>query len=112
MLKVKVTKKEILRHYKNVISAGYCNLQYLLNEKDSKFYTCGVYGWNSDIYEINDNTCICTGYRPFGNVKVDYDIQEKYDNEARAICCSDLQYEQKKKKVNKLLDEFIMEVLK
>lgn len=111
-MKIKVTKKEIMENCKNVICVGYCNLQWLLNCLEPKFCTYGVYGWNSDIYKINNNTCICTGYRPFGNIEVNYNIQKKYDDEARAICCDySLTYDQQKKKVSKLLDKFILEVM-
>lgn len=44
-MKVKVTKKEIRENYKNVISVGYCELQYLLRGKNPNFYTSGIYGW-------------------------------------------------------------------
>ena len=112
-MKIKVAKKEIMENYKNVICVGYCDLCYLLKCIEPRFFTNGVYGWNSDIYEINENTCICTGYRPFGNISANgRNIIKKYDNKAKAIWYNyDLTYDQQKKKVSKLLDKFILEVL-
>ena len=114
MLKVQVTKKQIVDNYKNVISVGYCDLQYLLRFKDARFYTAGVYGWNADIYEINYNTAIVTGYRPFGNIKVDYGILKGFESRASHILNLSglLTYDEQKKAINDLLNEFIQVVLK
>lgn len=112
-MKVKVTKKEIRENYKNVISVGYCQLQYLLRGKNPNFYTSGIYGWNSDIYEINYNTCLVTGYSPFGNIEIERNTIQKYEEKARKICCDySLDWEQQTKKLDKLLDKFINEVVK
>ena len=80
---MKVTQKLIKGMYKNQIRLGYCELQTLLGYFERKFFTCGVYGWNADIYQINYNTCIITGYRPFGNISVERDIVNKYEEEAK-----------------------------
>lgn len=111
MLKVKVRKKDIVDSYKNIISVGYCDIQTLLRGKDARFYTSGVHGWNADIYEIDYNTCIITGYRPFGNIHASYNgICKKYDNKAREIIQNrNLTYEQQCEKTNTLLDEFVQE---
>ena len=112
-MKVKVTKKEIKENYKNVISVGYCELQYLLRGKNPNFYTSGVYDWGADIYQINYNTCIVTGYRSFGNIKIERDTIQKYEEKARKICRDySLNWEQETKKLDKLLDKFIKEVIK
>ncbi len=65
-MKTKVTKKQIMNNYPSILSLGYCELQQLLNHFSPSYYTCGVYGWNADIYIIDD-ICIAAGYRPFGN---------------------------------------------
>lgn len=110
-MKIKVTKKQIMKGYYNIICTGYCNLQALLNYVEPDYYTCGVYGWNSDVYKINNNTCIVTGYRPFGNIR-NYDLVKKYEQKAEKIIYNnDLDYEVKKKKLNKLLDKFVKETL-
>lgn len=111
-MKLNVTAKQIKDNYKNIICVGYCDLQYLLRCKDADFYTCGVYGWNADIYKINNSTVIVTGYRPFGNIEA-YDLIEKYEKKAEKIYCDhSLEYKQIAKKLDKLLDKFINEALK
>ena len=108
---IKVNKKDILDSYSNVISIGYCSLQYLLKCKDTRLYTCGVYGWNANIYHINNSTCIVTGYRPFGNIYPKYDIIKKYEDKARKLYLGDNAWQEKNKKLEKLLDKFIKEVI-
>ena len=69
-------------------------------------FTSGVYGWNADIYDIN-NVAIVTGYRPFGNIHVDYDIIREYNNRAKELISDNgIEYEKKKELVNDLLLEF------
>lgn len=63
----------------NVICLGYCVNQRLIARFTPRFYTCGVYGWNADIYDFG-NFAICTGYRPFGNESKELrDICDKYE---------------------------------
>ena len=50
-MKVKTTRKAIVNGSCNVKCAGYCDLSYLLNNHSPIAYTCGVYGWNFDVYE-------------------------------------------------------------
>lgn len=108
---IKVNKKDILDSYSNVISIGYCSLQYLLNCKDSKMYTCGVYGWNASIYHISNSTSIVTGYRPFGNIYPKHEVIRQYEEKARKIYLGDGTWQEKSKKLEKLLDKFISEVV-
>lgn len=111
-MKFKTTKKEILNFYPVTIKTSYCAIQHLLQYQNEIAYTCGVYGWNADIYNIN-GIAICTGYRPFGTVFADYDICDKYDRLARELVNDwNMEHETKKEKVNNLLNEFISEVLK
>ena len=56
--------------YRNVIKVGYCDLQNALIGIEPNFYTAGVYGWNADVYVIDRDTVIVTGYRPFGNIEL------------------------------------------
>lgn len=51
-MKVKTTRKAIVNSSYNVKCAGYCDLSYLLNNHSPIAYTCGVYGWNFDVYEV------------------------------------------------------------
>ena len=104
-------KKFIETWYDKKIRIGYCNAQYLLHYQERKGYTCGVYGWNADIYDI-DGVAIITGYRTFGNYRIDYDLLQKYETKAEKIVLNrELDETQKKRKVNKLLKGLIKKVL-
>ncbi len=61
-MKYKTTRKAIVNGCARVKKANYCDLQNLLRNHDANAYTCGVYGWNFDVYEVYGLT-ICTGYR-------------------------------------------------
>ena len=109
-MKFKTTKKEINQNYKNVICIGYCDAQYLLNGKNPIAYNSGYYGWNYDLYDVN-GVAIVTGYRPFGNIRPDYDTIKKYEDEARKIACNSWgNYQKMLDQVDQLLNQFIEEV--
>ena len=110
-MKTKVTKKQILNSYANVISVGYCRLQNLLSYESERHYTTGVYGWNADIYEINSNTVIVTGYRPFGK-SVSSDIIKEYKDKAALIKSNcNLSCEVQKTRLSTLLNELIAKAI-
>lgn len=110
MAKAKTTRKWVASYY-TCYGTGYCNLQYLLRFQEPRFYTCGVYGWNCDIYTFGDYA-ITTGYRGMiSHVDTQWELGKKYDDEARKILNdSSLNYEQKEQKVNKLLKDFLEKV--
>lgn len=108
-MKFKTTKKAVNGRYRSVIRVGYCDLHYILKHLEPIAYTAGAYGWNADIYNIN-NVVIVTGYRPFGNIKPDYDIVHKYNMMAKDIIHDTKDYTECKEKLNNLINEFIEEV--
>ena len=79
-MKYKTTAKAVRQGYHCIISAGYCDLQGLLSNKSPVAYSCGVYGWNFDVYDI-DGVAIATGYRgmPSQNSKADYKLIREYE---------------------------------
>lgn len=111
IMKFKTTAKEIRENGYNVVRAGYCDLQYLLRGVEPRAYTCGVYGWNFDVYEIDDAheipLTICTGYR--GMVGRRAEGIEEYEEKARKIWdYNDKRpYEEKLAAVSALRAEFI-----
>lgn len=112
-MKVKVNQKQIKENYQNIICVGYCDLCYLLKTKDPNFYTSGIYGWNADIYQIDYNTVIVTGYRPFGNITSNVTgLNSKYNEKARKIYTSNIDYDKICEKLDKLLKEYISDMLK
>ena len=112
-MKFKTTKEAVKEGYRNIVEIGYCGLQHLLYYKNPVAYTCGVYGWNADIYEIGRGSAICTGYRPFGDIRVDYELVKEYDNKARDLIAlsKEFDFAELKEMLDKLLNEFIEKVL-
>ena len=112
-MKFKTTQKAVKEGYRNIIKVGYCDLQYLLYYKNPVAYTCGVYGWNADIYEIGRGSAICTGYRTFGDIRPDYELVREYDKKAEKIVLSWSEYKHDEilKMLDELLNEFIEKVL-
>lgn len=84
-MKTKITKKAITGAYSNVIKVGYCDMQDALKWREPNFYTAGVYGWNSDVYVIDYDTVIVTGYRPFGNVELPREVIDMLNKCAKSI---------------------------
>ena len=88
-MKFKTTKTAINTGYYYKICIGYCDMQYLLNYENPVAYTCGVYGWNADIYDLSDitgyNACIVTGYRPWGNIRANYELNKAAEEKAEKI---------------------------
>ena len=71
--------------YSNVIKVGYCDMQNALKWREPNFYTAGVYGWNADVYVIDHDTVIVTGYRPFGNMELPREVIDTLNKCARSI---------------------------
>lgn len=94
-MKIKTTQKAIKENCKNVFAVGYCEYYELLDKYKAKYYTCGVYGWNANIFiECETDTAIVTGYRTFGkrlNEK-QLAIFEKYNEKARKLKVLQLKY--------------------
>lgn len=112
MAKVKVTRKWVKDNF-YCCSVGYCDLQNLLHYQSADYYTCGVYGWNMDVYAFGDYA-ITTGYRNMiDNVAKDYhSLIHEYDDKARGLLSKmwDIPTEELKAEVNFLLKEFLQKV--
>lgn len=108
-MKIKTTRKAIVNGSVNVKSAGYCDLSSLLYNHSPIAYTCGVYGWNFDVYEVYGVT-ICTGYRNMPGARLK--AIGEYEEKAKAIQFDYENYkgvdghERKKEKIETLLHEF------
>lgn len=109
-MKYQTTAKAIRAEYApcNILSIGYCDAQFLLSPYSPDAYTCGVYGWNFDVYEIN-GIAICTGYRgmPKG---MNYDSSRLrfFEEKARDVC-RNAPYEKRNAILGELLRDFIGE---
>ena len=70
-MKTRVTAKWVRQHFATIYSASYsalCDLESVL--PTPTYYTCGIYGWNADVFILDIDTAVVAGYRPFG-IKVD-----------------------------------------
>ena len=102
----KTTRKSIVNSTasKDLLSVGYCGLATLLQNHSPIAYTCGVYGWNFDVYEVYGKT-ISTGYRGMPGRRAN-NISE-YEKRAEAIRNDwDKPYEKRMEEVEALLKEF------
>lgn len=87
-MKIKTTQKAIKENYGNILAIGYAEYQNLLDKYKADYYTSGVYGWNANIFTIDElDTAIVTGYRHFGEWLNDKQLAifEKYDNKAKKL---------------------------
>ena len=89
-MKYKTTAKALREGYYTIISAGYCELQTLLNYERPIAYSAGVYGWNFDVYEF-DGVAIATGYRgmPSQNSLSNYQLIKEYNGKAEGKSCEE-----------------------
>lgn len=104
MPKFRTTNREMMNE-SVCYAVGYADLQNLFAYKNAVAYTCGVYGWNSDIYCLcNTNTYISTGYRPCGYRLKDSWIYNALDKEAERIRYDNsIAYDDKPKKIDALI---------
>ncbi len=82
-MKYKTTKADVMNGYGFVVSSGFGNLQNLLSLENPVAYTCGVYGWNADVYQF-EGFAIVTGYRPFG-VAISFEMVREVERKAKSI---------------------------
>lgn len=94
-MKYRTTRKAIVNGCANIKSAGFCDLQHLLKNHEPTAYTCGVYGWNFDVYKVYGVT-ICTGYRGMPGERLQG--IEEYEHKAQTVGAPE--------RVERLLKEF------
>ena len=82
-MKYKTTRKAIVNGGANIKCAGFCDLQYLLSNHEPTAYTCGVYGWNFDVYYDVYGVTICTGYRRMPGERLQGIEDEEYEHKAQ-----------------------------
>ena len=114
-MKLKTTKSNIRNNFCTVLTAGYCEIEYLLNYCNPFAYSTGVYGWSCDFYQPSSKfsgVCIATGYNTerLGGKRINYELVKEYEQKARELF---LDYSQmnKREALNNLIDEFIEKAL-
>ena len=107
----KVTRGYINNHYNKVYAVSYCGAQAFLSPLSRFGYNAGKYGWNYDAYDMGNDICITTGYRPIGE-HVDVDKLRLYEQSAERILYDrNKEWQTKQDEINTLLSKFISEVL-
>ena len=107
-MKFKTTQKEIRANYNKIICVPYCGLQTLLNYESPVAYTVRREGWAADIYDMGGGVAIVTGYAPFGNIRLSYELRERYETQAEKIRYDySLSYEQQRESLKGLARDFI-----
>lgn len=112
-MRIKITEKELKDQCERVLAIGYCKGQNLLDLSTAHElgHTTGVYGWKSDIYVYRTLSglyvLISTGYAPVSNTKsIDIAPFEKKAEKIRYD--RELTFEEKREKINLLLDSWVM----
>ena len=82
-MKLEAKKSKIMESY-YCQTVGYCDLQSLFEGVDPDCYTCGVYGWNADVF-TNGGLAVVTGYRPFGKKYFSSEEVREWNVKARLI---------------------------
>ena len=108
-MKFKTTQKAIKQGYRNVIGVSYCALQRLLSCESEIAYTTRIEGWGADIYQFG-NTAIVTGYAPFGNIRPDYEVNQRYEQKAMKAVDGIYNWSERKAILRELIEEYIQEV--
>lgn len=114
-MKSKIAAKDLRSMFKGkAITLGTQEPYYLLRYHNPDWYTCGVYGWNFDAYDI-DGVLIMWGDRGTFGKLADYDRIRFYEDKAKEICnelYKTQTQEQIIQRLNGLIKDFIGETLK
>lgn len=109
-MKMKMTRNQIADlPVDKIVTAGYCDLEYLLSGIDPVGYNAGIYGWNYDVYIIGD-VGILTGYRVPNKYPRAAKVEE-YEQEASKIVSSRMSSLNIISELNKLREAFVAEQL-
>lgn len=107
-MKMRISEKELKKNFKNIYCVGYCELK-MLEYLEPEYYTAGVYGWNADVYKIDNNTLIVTGYRTFGK-QVSKEVVNIYNKLYQELKEKYHYYKNYKEKLSTLLSCFVVAI--
>jgi hypothetical protein len=107
-MKIRISEKELKKNFKNIYCVGYCELK-ILEFIEADYYTAGVYGWNADVYKIDNNTLIVTGYRTFGK-QVPKELVDIYNKMFEELKEKYHYYKNFKEKLDILLNSLIISI--
>lgn len=64
------TNREQRENNSIILGFSYCSIQNIERYLNANAYTCGMYGWKADFYEIDDGVTISTGYTPLNYISL------------------------------------------
>lgn len=105
----KVTRNSVKANYSNIYYVGYCEMYHMLSAFRKVGFSSGVYGWNYNVYEIDIDTCVVTGYRGMYGKRIERKQYEKFEKKAAAIYRDPenrLPYEKRQEKIRKMTLKF------
>ena len=114
-MKEKTTMKYIRQYWGNVYACGYCDLQNIFKYDEPKYYNCGIYGWNCDVYvDFERDIAITTGYRNMTGKWIPRELIDKYSAIAKEIYKEhwDKPYDEIKAALDQNKNNFFDELLK
>lgn len=114
-MKEKTTMKAIRNNWSKVFYAGYCDLQYIFKSVEPRYYNCGVYGWNCDVYvDYKNDIAITTGYRNMTGRRIPDELIEEYSEIAKEISSNIFckPYEEIKNALDENRENFLDELAK
>ena len=114
-MKLQTTKSNVRNNFVTILTAGYCELSYLLKYCNAFAYSAGAYGWNCEFYQPSSKfsgVCIATGYNTdrMGGKRVSYELVKEYEQKAIEVM-NDYAQTNKREALNTLIDEFIEKAL-
>ena len=85
MSKIKMSRSDVFSCWPRVWSLGYCEMSEALRLLDGpRGYTCGVCGWDYDIYDVG-GVAVCAGYRDMPGADVPRWFVQKWEKRARRV---------------------------
>lgn len=109
-MKLKITNKKVKENYARIYNLNTCKSDRILSLFNAFGYTCGIYGWNADFYDI-DGVCVCVGYRSLIGQMPTEEQKKKINKLAEKVDAlrNDFttDWKLKDKKYNKIKNDFI-----
>ena len=106
MTKIKTTRRELAAKFARAYTVDMPHL-FNLAGVGPFAYTCGVYGWNFDAYEVA-GVLLCSGCR--GMIGPRLENSAKYEEKARKIDLLPIRWDEKKQKARRIWRAFAREL--
>ena len=110
-MKIRTTRKEVLQSFDKVYSLRFETGYKISRFINPDYYTCGVYGWNSDICKVNYSLALVYGYRPFGKEyprEKQQELLKKLDKLESRYDKGIIKYDTMKRKGKEIIEEFFL----